>query len=71
MKREPMVFLNDTETFSSIEGCIIIDENNMAFDLAHVWDRLPTGIRGACLIGMAENHVKLNALEEMEGSWPP
>jgi len=69
MEFVPSMFLNDGETFSSIDGCIVVDRHGIAYDAAQVWNRIPISIRETCRIGMAVDVLALDKLE-VEGSWP-
>lgn len=56
---DAIVFLNDRETFTQVNGCIIVDKHGIAYDLQQVWDRIPIIIRERCRIGLAQDVVKL------------
>lgn len=64
----PTIVLNDGETFSGIDGCIIVDDNGIAYDAHQVWNRLPITIREGCRIGLASDLTKLKRIGD--SMWP-
>lgn len=66
---ENYMFLNDNETFTNINGCIILDSNGIAYDAEQIFHRIPISMLNKCRIGMGADVLKADKLKA-EGSWP-